>query len=243
MVSRIAQPLDGVIKSVQYYGLLAAAGYVFDHVRVSRAERAERFDERYGTMTAGKLYPWQLPDLHEAAVSGEILPYEATPAWLIRDIIRSIPITPADFTFVDIGSGKGRMLLVASEFSFSRIVGVEISQELNDIAAANIQRRSNTATARSRYDLRCMNASQYEFENDPLVVFLFNPFGRDTFDTVVSRLEASLRRHPREVYVAYLNPRFEKRLKRSPVFRRLHGDGSRLRPWRRYVVYRSGYVQ
>jgi hypothetical protein len=239
MASGITHTLRGVVNSARCYGLLAAAGYVFDEVRVGRAERAERFDERYASATAGKIYPWQLPDIAEAAASGDIYPYEATPAWLLRKIIHSLPIDPSEFTFIDLGSGKGRILLAASEFSFSRIIGIEISQALNNIAVSNISHHANTVAARSAYALHCMNAAHYEFEAEPLVVFLFNPFGKDTFDAVVSRLEDSLRTWPRDVCVIYLNPRFEKRLQRSPLFRRLKSEGSRLRPWRRYVVYRS----
>jgi SAM-dependent methyltransferase len=244
MAGGIRQTLGDVAETARCYGVLAAVGYVFDHVRVGRAERAERFDERHGSATEGKVYPWQLSDLDvTAAVTGDIHPYEAFPARLMRRIIRSLPISSREFAFVDLGSGKGRALLVASEFFFSRIVGVEISRDLNEIAVSNIRHYISTTGARSSHDLHCMNASQYEFDDNlPLVVFLFNPFGKETFDTVVSRLEDSLRRSHRDIFVIYANPRFEKRLNLSSMFRRVQSDGSKLRPWRRWVVYRSERV-
>jgi tRNA G46 methylase TrmB len=64
----------------------------------------------------------------------EIHAYHAVPAWLIRETLNSIPLQPNVFAFIDMGSGKGRALLVASEFPFARIVGVEISRELSGIA-------------------------------------------------------------------------------------------------------------
>ena len=113
MVSGIRQTLEGFIKFRRSYGLLAAAEYVFDGLRIGRAKRAERFDECDGTITAGKVYAWQLSD-GKAVIPGEVYPYEAAPAWLVRKVIRSLPIDPPMFAFVDLGSGKGRTLLVAS---------------------------------------------------------------------------------------------------------------------------------
>ena len=58
--------------AIQYafrvYGPLGAAAYVFDHFRVTWAERAENFDQRFGTLTEGQVYSWQLaqPDLTAA---------------------------------------------------------------------------------------------------------------------------------------------------------------------------------
>jgi predicted RNA methylase len=236
MKSEIARTLQGFMRSARHDGPFAAVAYVFDKIRVDRSESKERFDDRFGTVTEGKMYPWQLA-LKETP--GAIHPYEATPAWLVKKILRSLPIDGREFTFIDLGSGMGRVLLLASEFSFPKIVGIEFARELSEIAGANVQRYRSAATAKSTFDLRCMDAAKYEFESDPLVVYLNNPFGKDTFDVVLSRLERSFRACPRSIFVVYLNPRFERRLKRSQVFRRLQGDGSRLRPWRHFVVYCS----
>jgi hypothetical protein len=239
MMSGVAGTLQGTIKAVQRYGVLAGAAYVFDRARVGRAERIERFDERHGTTTEGKVYAWQLPHSDEGSASGEFFPYEAAPASLIREAIDSLPITPSHFTFVDLGSGMGRALLVASQVSFRRLVGVEVSCEFDRIARSNIHHYCNGRTGLSRFDLQCMDARQYDFGRDPLVVYLFNPFGKDTFDVVMSRLERSLSEQPRPVFVIYVNPQFEQRLRRSLVFKKIGRRGSRWRPWRHYVVYSS----
>jgi SAM-dependent methyltransferase len=238
MASAVAQTLQGAVKAARHYGVLASAGYVLDRMRLGVAERNERFDERHGTATDGKVYAWQLPRSDGAAIAGDIHPYEGTSAPLIRRVIRSLPISPSEFTFVDLGSGKGRALLVASEFSFPRVVGVELSRELDEIARSNVARYVRAVPTRSSFDLHCIDAAQYEFDNGPLVVYLFNPFGGPTFDAVISRLEESLRRTPRDVFVVYINPRFERRLRQFRMFKLLLRGGSRLRPWRRYAVYR-----
>jgi SAM-dependent methyltransferase len=236
---KFAQIIRAAAKTGKSYGVVAAVGHVFDHVRVSRAERLECFDERHGTNTDGKAYAWEFPELRGKAAADGIHPYEAVPAWMLRKIISSLPIRHRDFTFVDLGSGKGRALLVASEFSFRKLVGVEISRDLHEIAHANVGRRMTISESRPDCDLRCMDVSNYEFTEGPQVVFLFNPFGKSTLDKVVSRLEGVLRTSHREIIVIYANPRFERRFFRSPFFKRVEKKGSRLRPWRRYVVYHS----
>ncbi len=51
-------------------------------------------------------------------------------------MMRSLPRDLADYTFVDIGAGKSRTLLLASRYSFAKIVGVEFAKELVACAAA-----------------------------------------------------------------------------------------------------------
>ena len=214
---------------------IEAAENIFNQLRVWRSERRERFDERFGTTTEGIIYPVQSP----AEDAKDIHPYAATPAWLVHRALASLAIDPKQFSFVDLGAGKGRALMVASEFAFSKIVGVEISKEFCQLASENMNRYLASRGGGAPFMLCCVDAADYEFDDAPLVVFLFNPFGRNTLSNVLSNLEHSLRRRPREVFVIYINPRFEKMLQRSALFKKIASDGSWLRPWRRYVVYQA----
>ncbi len=54
--------------------------------------------------------------------------------------ISSLLIDYRQFVFVDFGFGKGTALLLATEFPFKRIIGVEFSPELHRIAEENIKR-------------------------------------------------------------------------------------------------------
>src|SRR5262249_5690104 len=167
--------------------------------RVRRAERAEGFDARFGTDTATLVYPWNLASIgHED--SPEIHAYEAAPAWLIREVLAFIPLQPYRFAFVDMGSGKGRALLIASELPFAKIVGIELSPELHRIAGENIKRYRSGSQQCTAFSLFCMNAAEYTFGPEPLVLFLFNPFGRDTIRSILAGLEASLNAAPRDAY-------------------------------------------
>jgi Histone methylation protein DOT1 len=224
------------IESLRQYGSLAVAAYLFDLVRVRRAERTEGFDGRFGTDTAMVVYPWNLPSIGRQHTP-EIHHYEATPARIIREILESIPLQPNTFAFVDMGSGKGRALLVASELPFVKIVGVELSHELHLIAEQNIRRYRPASQLCTAFSLHCMNAVEYTFEPEPLVLFLFNPFGKDTIRRILARLEESLSATPRQAFVVYVNPRFESLAQSAHFLHRVIKVGSWWRPWASYVVY------
>jgi predicted RNA methylase len=246
------QPEEGVIvhrlpltkmfrdwaRSVRLHGPLGAAGYLFDLVRVHRAELAEGFDARFGTDTAAVVYPWNLPSINSEHTK-EIHSYEATPAWLIREILESVPLQPQLFAFVDMGSGKGRALLVASELPFAKIVGIELSQELHQIAEENVRRYRPASQRCTALFLHCMNAVEYTFGPEPLVLFIFNPFGRDFVRTILASLDASLSAMPREAFVVYINPRFEALARSAHFLHLVRKGGVWWRPWSRYVVYAS----
>jgi hypothetical protein len=81
-----------------------------------------------------------------------------------------------------------------------------------------------------------MNVVDYVYGPEPLVLFLFDTFGRETFRSVVANLEASLRAKPREAFVVCIYPQFEDVLQRSRVLRKVREGGPQWRPWSRYVV-------
>ena len=239
---RSARLMRDWIESVRRYGPLYVAAFLFDLIRVRRAERAERFDAACGTDTAAIAYPWNLRSVRPIATS-EVHAYEAAPASLIRAALASVPLWPDVFTFVDLGSGKGRVLLVASHLPFARIVGVELSAELHRAAEENIRRYRSADQRCTTISLLCMNATEYRFGSDPLVLFLYNPFGESTVRHVLANLAASLRAMPRSAYVIYMNPRFEPLLRSVASLQRVARGGSWWRPWSRYVIYAASTAQ
>jgi SAM-dependent methyltransferase len=106
---------------------------------------------------------------------------------------------------VDIGSGKGRALLLAAERPFRRIIGIELLPELHQIASGNAERVSRQAI-----ELNCGDAAQFSFPSEPLVIFLFNPLPEAGVRSVVRKIETSLQESPRPVYLIYVNPEHEK---------------------------------
>jgi SAM-dependent methyltransferase len=126
-----------------------------------------------------------------------------------------------DFTFVDLGSGKGRTLLMASDYPFRRIVGVELLPSLHQIAQQNLRQYKSEAQKCFTFESICADATAFPFPDEPLVIFLFNPFPESGMRHVLSNLEQSLRAHPRPVYVLYHNPLLEHVLSEGAQLRKI----------------------
>jgi SAM-dependent methyltransferase len=128
-----------------------------------------------------------------------------------------------DFTFLDLGSGKGRTLLMASDYPFRRIIGVELLPSLHQIAQENLYQYKNESQQCFALESICADATAFPLPADPLVIFLFNPFPESGMRQVVDNLDQSLREHPRPVYVLYHNPLLEHTLGESSVLRKIAG--------------------
>lgn len=129
----------------------------------------------------------------------------------------------SDFTFLDLGSGKGRTLLMASDYPFRRIVGVELLPSLHAIAQENLAKYKSESQKCFALESVCADATAFLPPGDPLVIFLFNPFPESGMRQVVRNLEESLRGHPRAVYLVYHNALLEYVLAESAALRKLVG--------------------
>lgn len=152
------------------------------------------FDFRHGiqTRTAGDDPP-PTPDQ-----AGNFWYIPTRPA-AARHLLRSLPIQePSAFTFVDVGSGKGRMLLLASEFGFGKVLGIELRSELHRQAIRNVdawQRRHPQFSP-----IACVNdnAMNYAWPDENLVVYFFNPFKPELMNHVLNRLASTLEKFQRD---------------------------------------------
>jgi predicted RNA methylase len=209
---------------VRYYGIVASLREVGPLIREvlfrteERAERADAFDGRRGTDTSGMVMPWELKDQSNAPIDGN--PYASLTSARIRELLVAAESGASETVLVDLGSGKGRVLLVAQEFPFKRIVGVEWSGELHAIAQTNVAIAAVSGQVPdARFELLQMDAAAYAFPTEPLVVFLFNPFGAATMAHVVANLELTLAAYPRRVIVIYANPLHGDFFAQSAAFR------------------------
>lgn len=114
-----------------------------------------------------------------AAISGA--PYQPTEAGLFADMMNALQVPFDEFTFADLGSGKGRTLLMAAEIGFRRVIGVELLPELHEVAARNVVHLTNVETV-------CIDARDYEFPDEPLVLYLFNPLPAVALGSVIKKL-------------------------------------------------------
>ncbi len=136
-------------------------------------------------------------------------PYQPTEPILFREMMASLPIEFDQFTFIDIGSGKGRTLLMASEYPFRKIVGVELIAELHQAAEENIRSYRSPTQRCAEIESVLGNARDFELPEDPLVLYLFNPLTERTLSDSLQRLQNSLGKAPRPVWIVYHNPVLE----------------------------------
>jgi SAM-dependent methyltransferase len=184
----------------------------------SRQERDEAFDARHGTDTGRSVTFDDLVAPDEDAQA--LWHYAPTLVAPFRRAMDALPIDKDKLVFVDLGSGKGRTLLLASEYPFRRIVGVELSPKLHRIAKTNVAKfRSDEQQCKS-FALVCMDAAAYEPPPEPTLLYMFQPFPIPVLDAVLARIEASLRARPRPFCVVYMNPIFEQRVVANGMFRR-----------------------
>jgi hypothetical protein len=158
--------------------------------------------------------------------------YQPTDPAMFREMMAALPIQFDPFTFVDLGSGKGRTLLLASEYPFQRILGVEILPELHRGAEENIRAYRQSTGCGGQIDAILMDATEFDFPGTPLVLYLFNPLPEAGLRRVIGRLEESLMKAPRPVWIVFHNPVLDSAVSGSQLLERVGGTGQ-------YSVYRT----
>ena len=178
------------------------------------AVQERRFDRRRGTDTRGRVFHSERDGPYAGAHD-----YQGVRPREFARVVAAVPDAPAELTFVDLGCGKGKALVLAAEAGFRRVIGVELSPPLGDVARANLRQAAGRDA-----EVVVGDATRFELPPEPLVLFLYNPFGPEPLEAVVDRASASVDRHPRRVFVAYLQLEHVGVLERAPRLRRLAGD-------------------
>ncbi len=188
----------GILGALRYYG-----GATFDLLcDLTPKRRRSRygdidydFDHEVDTTWATLSLRTRLREL----VSGA--QYQASEPELFNQIMQALPVTPDGFTFIDLGSGKGRTLLMASDYPFRQIIGVELLEELNGIALKNIARYRSELQKCFNIESICGDARNFSFPCGPFVLYLFNPFPDYVLREVFENLQKSTSSEAREIYV------------------------------------------
>jgi SAM-dependent methyltransferase len=139
------------------------------------------FDLKYGTDTGGYLRPDEIGSggIHDAMNNG----YSAVAPSVFREACRrwreTLPSSAARleaYTFVDVGAGKGRALLLAAEQPFRKIIGVELNEALTRIAQRNVTLWKRLAQPRAKIRVVREDAADFRWPRTPLLIYLNNPF-------------------------------------------------------------------
>jgi 16S rRNA G966 N2-methylase RsmD len=177
----------GFVKTIEFT-LLWTCQYAYDSIN----------DWRFGIKTDGFV---------EASILGYENPayghYLATPYHTLFTIFSYIKNTIPDAIFIDYGSGMGRAIIVAATYPFQKVIGIDLSHELNNIAKDNVKKAISK--------LFCKNIEIIEADAKTCLphkqathFFLFNPFDNEILQCVLDNIYDSLIDNPRDIILIYL---------------------------------------
>jgi len=161
----------------------------------------KRFDRRFAVDTAGLL---DLPELKFDPRFRHAVNYRPTPRPVFFRMLRRLDVDYSSFVFIDFGCGKGKVLFLAAELPFTRIVGIELSSKLFRVAENNLRNYLGPRTCNA-VQLVCMDASEYEIPEGRAIYYFYNPFTAEVMRKVLENIRRSLAATPRETYVVYFN--------------------------------------
>ncbi len=174
-------------------------------MRTSGRRAGQRFDAQYGVTTEALIF---LGDLNAESVGSSVAyatHYEPTPVRDFAQFMNALCVEFTKSTFVDIGSGMGRVVLLAARYPFKQILGIELSPALHEVAVQNLKRWVDPRQRCKDIRLVRADASTFDFPAGNLVVYLYNPFREPLLTALLEKILAS-RRIAREVVLCYHTP-------------------------------------
>lgn len=192
------------------------------------AQQRHPFDLLHGTDTSGLVGGGDLATGHEH--DAFITAYWGMAPSRFRGALerwRQTLDRPAeDYTFVDIGCGKGRVVLMASASPFREVLGVELSPMLAEVARHNVELWRQAGKARCGIRVVEGDAVELQLPPGPCLVFIYNPFGAPVLRKLLVSLRDRVASGQGPLDVIYQNPDAEEEFRAFPEFRPL---------WREYL--------
>jgi SAM-dependent methyltransferase len=182
------------------------------------------FDEEFGVRTSGLVAGRHLKsgrrnDRHATAYYG-VAPSVFTA--LVRRWQRSRPaFAMEEFSFIDVGAGMGRAMLLAARLGFRQVVGVELNPALVRIGKRNLAFWRAAGRARVPMKMICGDAVELQLPEGPCLAFLFNPFGAPVMRRLLTVWRKNLAGRAGQLDILYVNNEQERVLERQAGFRRL----------------------
>lgn len=191
------------------------------------------FDTKYGTDTINIV---TIEDMHvnsENKQHGTI--YQGVPVLMFDELLSELNIDFQRSTFIDYGSGKGKALMLASKFGFGNIIGVEYSSELVETCKKNIAHYCRKIKTAVNFTVICSDAAEFDVPADANCLFFYNPFDEPVIRKVLARVEGSIDKYPRDIWILYVNPRLST-FKNHPYIELVKEN----REWHIYRLHNKG---
>lgn len=134
-----------------------------------------------------------------------LIPYQGADPEIVRQMFARLSPAAAGTTFVDFGCGKGRVLILAAQFGFEKIIGVELDFELAMECQINLG-KANHRLGNADVQIFKQDATTFDLPSGSLTIFLYNPFLGSTLNSLVKRLHTRAQNSATTLQVIYLNP-------------------------------------
>ena len=192
------------------------------------------FDQIHGTETSGLIAAGNLLTGHPN--DAHVTAYYGVAPSILRILIDHWLATPpphpiSHYTFVDIGAGKGRAMLLASQLPFHQVIGIELNPDMADIAQSNLDlwqsAHADDTTAPKIAPTRLLqqDALDYDLPRTATVIFLFHPFEAPVLKSLLRRIETQFNNRPGTLDILYVNAECRTVLDHHPAFSCLwHGQ-------------------
>ena len=164
---------------------------------------------RYGTNTFSPVSLKKLTikngDIQKAS------PYEAVSFYMLEKLLDAFRKISSETSIIDLGSGKGRMMVVAAHFGFNHITGIDFAKELCSQAVINMKEKEKQFPG-IQWQVLNQNVEDYSIASYDSVFFMFNPFTKEVLENFLKKLDASCELFPRTIYFLYASPLYRQAL-------------------------------
>ena len=190
--------------SLKDKGAVQTARLVVKYIGVAASRAGDHlFDLRYGTDTSGVIEVDQIEV--DSPNKRFAMRYEVTRARPLKKLLQRLDPDKTG-VFVDIGCGKGRVMMVAASCGWRRVVGVEYSHDLCETARDNLDTFRDRTGLDFEADVVEADVVDYDIPPEANVFFMFNPFFAEVLEMVAWKIARSVAAHPRKVWLIYLYP-------------------------------------
>ena len=197
------------------------------------------FDQMHGVDTSGLGPAKHLITGH--ANDEHVTAYYGVAPSILRSLIaqwrETIPPHPiSSYTFIDIGAGKGRGLLVASEYRFRKVIGIELNPALAAVSRQNVahwiatHEADFTAPRLAPIEILEQDALDFDLPATPVLLFLFHPFEAPVLKLLLRNIETQFAQRPNTLDLIYVNAECANVLDRNPAFAQLFLDNVKMTP-------------
>lgn len=157
-------------------------------------------ERRYGLRTRRSI---ALEDLGLGTQEGERIWHHPSEWISVRRALAALEPGRGD-VLLDLGSGMGRAVLIASRLPFQRVIGVELSEDLTAAARRNVEQ--DDRRRKCPIELVTADAAEYLVPDEVTVVYLYCPFTGRVFEQAINNVLASIDRRPRLLRLVYNYP-------------------------------------